>query len=394
MYHREKRERHDTMIKLPTKNLYYGAELPEGCKQCLLGKKMVLFTNSNCGDTCYYCPLSQLRRTTPIPYANERPIYKPEEVIEEAELMGSTGASMTGGDPIFAVDRMLLYGNLLKEYFGKDYHIHIYTRGTNANDALFKKIRPVVDEIRFHMRSNRDFKLVEKATRLNWEVGVEIPIHPLPLERQRFLKKIILFLDELKKKTKKSLFINLNELEYSETNYRELLKRGYKPRLDNPNAIDGSKEAAIEIIKWAEENADITVHFCPSASKDQVQLPRRLFNRAVHVAQPFDYIEEEGVHQGLLIRGVIRNKGIISIPKKTWSLLIRELAKLTNEPLYYFVYDKEKDQLLTNALLLDEYKDEILNLLEKFGLKEYVVLGISEEYPTATRLETEFLPIS
>ena len=60
-------------------------------------------------------------------YANERKCENFEQVIEEAHAMRATGAGITGGDPLMAKDRTLEGIKRLKEEFGSQFHIHMYT---------------------------------------------------------------------------------------------------------------------------------------------------------------------------------------------------------------------------------------------------------------------------
>ena len=77
------------------------AEDTEGCIQCQMGSKLVLFITGHCHWMCDYCPLSENRREIDWMFANERrvEIGDWDAVIEEARAMNATGAGITGGDP-------------------------------------------------------------------------------------------------------------------------------------------------------------------------------------------------------------------------------------------------------------------------------------------------------
>jgi len=87
--------------------------------------------------------------------------------------------------------------------------------------------------------------------------GVEIPaIKPVPT--------IIKALKEI------GGFLNLNELEFSETNYDAMIARGFVP-LKSGYAAIGSREIALGNV-----SDEAPVYFCSSSSKDRVQLRERL----------------------------------------------------------------------------------------------------------------------
>ena len=102
-------------------------KLAKGCRQCLQGKKTVLFITGICPRHCDYCPLSEKKFMKDEIYANEWPIDKVEELIKEAELCGSEGAGITGGDPLCRLARTCDFIKRLKKKFGKKFHLHLYT---------------------------------------------------------------------------------------------------------------------------------------------------------------------------------------------------------------------------------------------------------------------------
>ena len=128
------------------------AEDTEGCIQCQMGSKLVLFITGHCHWMCDYCPLSENRREIDWMFANERrvDIGDWQAVIEEARAMNATGAGITGGDPVMARDRVLEACKILKNEFGNDFHLHMYTsipfKAEWANDFA----EAGLDEIRFH----------------------------------------------------------------------------------------------------------------------------------------------------------------------------------------------------------------------------------------------------
>ena len=87
----------------------------EGCIQCQMGSKLVLFITGHCHWMCDYCPLSETRREIDFMYANERKIDIGDwqAVIEEARAMNATGAGITGGDPVMARERVLQGASIL-----------------------------------------------------------------------------------------------------------------------------------------------------------------------------------------------------------------------------------------------------------------------------------------
>lgn len=264
--------------------------LPQGCRLCYTGAKMVLFVTGLCGRNCFYCPVSNERQGKDIIFANERRVEKDKDVIEEAISMDALGTGITGGEPLLRLERVLHYIRLLKNRFGSSHHIHLYTALAPNRGVLESLTRAGLDEIRFHPPPDTWKNLnhtyyrdsIIAACELGLSTGIEVPAI-----RSDFSGMLSL-LEEV------DGFLNLNELEFSETNAAELKKHGFVPVDDISSAAAGSKEIA-ESLKGSK------LHFCSSCFKDAVQLRERFKRIAKKNARYFDEITDDGT----LVYGVV-----------------------------------------------------------------------------------------
>ncbi len=264
--------------------------LPEGCRLCYMGAKMVLFVTGLCRKNCFYCPVSRERKGKDLIFANERRVKRDEDIIEEAVSMDALGTGITGGEPLLRLERVIHYIKLLKNQFGEPHHIHLYTALAPRKDVLESLREAGLDEIRFHpplhLWANIDTTPYRKsllaARELGLSTGIEIPSIPSDFSG------IVSLLDDV------GGFLNLNELEFSDTNAEELKKRGFETVDDVSSAALGSKEAA-ESLTFSK------FHFCSSRFKDAVQLRERFKRIAKKVARDFDEVTEDGT----LVYGVI-----------------------------------------------------------------------------------------
>lgn len=263
-------------------------ELPKGCELCMRGLKSVIFVTGVCPDNCFYCPISYQKKGKDVTYINESKVRSEKDLILEACACGSRGASMTGGDPIARLDRTIRYIGILKSFFGSSFHIHLYTSGTLlTDDAMNKLVKAGLDEIRVHIIGKRSWGALRTALKYPISVGIENPVIP---GTEDLLKDIIVRAYELGVN-----FINLNELEFSETNQYQLRLRGIKPGEDGASAL-GSKETAIRILKWVEEEGlAISVHYCPASFKDKVQFKSRMLRRAKITRRVYEEVTSEGL---------------------------------------------------------------------------------------------------
>ncbi|MFP4217787.1 MAG: radical SAM protein [Salinarchaeum sp.] len=258
----------------------------QGCEQCARGGKMVLFVYGYCEHrNCFYCPLSENRKDTDQVYANERPVTSDADVLEEARRMDALGSSITGGEPQEVLDRTCHYISLLKDEFGSDHHIHLYTGVTGDRENMRRLADAGLDEIRFHP----PLALWGSLHGTDWEdilyvardeglrPGFEIPgIRP----ETEFLE----FLDE-----GAAAFCNVNEFEITQGNYQRMHDHGYERKSDDMHVAESPREAIVEEMANHEQ-----VYFCTSRFKDAAQHRRRLRRTAENVQRPFDEVTDDG----------------------------------------------------------------------------------------------------
>ena len=244
---------------------------------------MVLFVTGICPKDCFYCPVSDERRAD-LTFANERKVISDQDVLDEALQMDALGTGITGGEPLLRKEKVIHYIRLLKECFGEEHHIHMYTSMAPDCDTLKDLADAGLNEIRFHPPVKLWEKLEETgyadsiryAKELGMETGIEIPSIAGVENVGEFVNRV-------------ECFLNLNELEFSDTNSDAMKKLGYSLIDDISNAVAGSEDYALKAEKCCER-----FHFCSSSYKDAVQLRKRLKRIAENTARTFDEIGEEG----------------------------------------------------------------------------------------------------
>jgi pyruvate formate-lyase activating enzyme-like uncharacterized protein len=287
--------------------------IPRGCEICLKGGKLVLFVTGQCDRFCFYCPLSDKRRGLDVIYADEVLIEDELDIILEGKAIDAEGTGITGGDPILKLNRTIKYTKLLKDFFGKDHHIHLYTNGRYANEEVLMKLKEAgLDELRFHPQKE-DWKKIELAIKLGLYTGAEVPAIP---RNEEWIRELVLYLVHVK-----AGFLNLNQLEFCPQNAYQLKQRGFILKKDNMAAVHGSEEVAYSVMRWADrEGIDLPIHYCSSVMKDTVQTKNRLIRRGKNIARPYEEILSDGLLGKLIIRPTCGD------PRKLKSFIVRELS--------------------------------------------------------------------
>ncbi|MDI9645616.1 MAG: radical SAM protein [Archaeoglobales archaeon] len=238
----------------------YYTYLPEGCRLCRRGAKLVLFITGECRNSCFYCPISLEKKNKDVVYANERPLKSYKDFISEIEAMDAEGVAITGGEPILKLERVLDFLKIAKEF---SLHVHLYT--SQALDEEKLEALKYIDEIRFHppMLKNAEKYAgsIKTAKELGMDAGFEIPAIS-------FEPKIVEIVNE------NDAFLNLNQLEVSETNYNAIRSMGFE-------ILDYYVIPDEKILRGYERAKKF--HYCSAKFKDVAQFRRRLIRMAMNL---------------------------------------------------------------------------------------------------------------
>ena len=354
------------------------AEDTEGCIQCQMGSKLVLFITGHCHWMCDYCPLSENRREIDWMFANERrvDIGDWQAVIEEARAMNATGAGITGGDPVMARDRVLEACKILKNEFGDDFHLHMYTsipfKAEWANDFA----EAGLDEIRFHfldMESEKYTQTMAACVESGMLTGVEIPCEP---DKEDELMELLETMRDMPVQ-----FLNLNELEITVGNHDNMEVRGFNLSDEITAGAAGSGELATRMRDrvmaasiGAADPEDGTVRepypyhlkFCTATYKDSGQLRRRFIRRGEHTISPHEILTEDGT---LLF-------GAVDCSQEDSEGWIEEIHTETGLPRRFMLYDSENERIELPLSMAEELVGDI-----------DAPISLVEVHPTHERLE-------
>ncbi len=352
-------------------------DLPEGCKQCVAGEKSVIFLTGLCSEHCYFCPISDQKKDKDVIFANEMPIENIKDMLKEIKLCSSKGIGITGGDPLTKLDMCIEVIKLIKKELN-NFHIHLYTPLNLVNEESLKKLFGAgLNEIRFHpnLDDKNFWRKIRFGKQFSWKVGIEIPIIP---GKEKEIKELINFSKDYID------FLNLNELELSDTNVQFLNELEFIPKDDISYAVKGSEELAFKILDYC-KNLNFNVHYCTVKLKDRVQLAKRLKKRSKNIVKPFETVDEEG----MITHGVIYLKDLspgfsylnkVKLANKEEK--IKELnGAIKKLNLKEYSLDENKLRILTSIKIVQKLKDKI----KSFNL----VPAIVTEYPTFDSLEIE-----
>ena len=353
---------------------------PLGCQLCAEGSKMVLFVTGLCDSSCYYCPLSQSKTGRDVVFADEMPVSDKRDILFEARAIMSRGAGISGGDPLCRIGRTLEYIQLLKDEFGPEYHTHLYTSQTDISEVDLKRLMNAgLDEIRFHPQTD-DWSGIQRAIEMGILVGIEVPA--LPDDEMRLI--------EVAKRAERMgvAFLNINELEASETNFERLVSLGMKLTSMESASIEGSASTALSVLDWSKENLqNLSVHFCSARFKDSIQMRNRLERRLKQTIREF---EERDDSDPLVILGIVRARHGSELSTSDLKSIYHLLVTQFDVPKNLLNLDDERKRIEIAPWVLEEIVDSFRDSIS--GIAE-IEIGIAFEYPTWDRFQTLFDPL-
>jgi pyruvate formate-lyase activating enzyme-like uncharacterized protein len=357
----------------------YVGPLSQACRMCAKGSKIVILITGLCSTKCFYCPLSARKIGKDRIFANEWELVNEKDInklLKEAEYIDAEGAGITGGDPLLVWKRTKNFIKILKDSFGSDFHIHMYTSGLKNSEYIDELISVGLDEIRFHpdllywkkMNRSSIVQPIKNSLKTNVDVAIEIPVIPT-LENDIF--SLINWSNDIGIK-----YINLNELEFSETNAEMLNKKNLTVKDNISAAVNGSQDLAYKIIEnSSDDNLEIGIHYCSSSFKDGVQLKNRIMRRAKNIVKSFEVITDEGT----ILKGIINQEGFSL--QKIKNILKKEFN--VSESQIFLNNGKNRVELPIWII------EKIAKDLRKRGFNCFII----EEYPTADSLEVERIPL-
>ena len=339
----------------------------EGCIQCQMGSKLVLFITGNCHWRCDYCPLSETRRDIDHMFANERRCESFDEVIEEARAMRATGAGITGGDPLMARERTLEGIRRLKAEFGPNFHLHMYTSIPFRPEWAAEFAEAGLDEIRFHfldLEAEQYRETIAACSAASIFTGVELPCEP---DKESELLELLETLRGFNVD-----FLNLNELEITVGNIDNMELRGFNLSTEITAGAAGSAELA-HILRNrviaaanglpdpidAETRDPYEYHlkFCTAVYKDAGQLRRRFQRRGEATIAPHETLTEDST---LMF-------GAIYATEKDQESWIEEIAEQTDLPHRFMLWDSDNQRIelpLVVAESIAEHVDASVAMVE------------------------------
>lgn len=363
----------------------YCGELSPGCLICGEGYWSCMFINALCTTHCFFCPQDRKIKKEHAPITEDNIIFdSPEDYVGYLEKFNFRGVGFSGGEPLLVFGKLLEYLKKIRERFGKEIYLWIYTNGDLINKDKLKRLKEAgLDEIRFDI-SARDYDLrpVELAVNIINTVTVEIPAIP---EDYEIVKKCLLKIQKLGVK-----YLNIHQLNTTEYNYKNYANRHYTFLHDPSISIFESEIVALKLIRYAIDNKiTLPINYCSSVYKNRLQGKGKRERRAPLLKEDFEEITSAGYIRSLSIEDSPTNiKRIINILQEKkcqdnlWALndtktevflhssLLKYIDFCKNNLIITYFYP----QLITALTYEEDEKEVVLNSNRKVFLKKELIV--------------------
>jgi pyruvate formate-lyase activating enzyme-like uncharacterized protein len=254
----------------------YTGKLSPGCQICVDGHWGCCFIGFSCTRVCFFCPNQNSDRKERPPILHGLSIQSPKEHVETIERLGIKGTAFSGGEPLLYLDRVLNHTRLIRQVFGNDIYIWLYSNGDLATEDRLRSLKEAgVNEIRFDLSArNYDLSPLILARKIMPTVSVEIPAIP---EDEKIVLSLLpdlmtIGIDHL----------NLHQLYANEINFANLLKRDYHFIHDIPSPVYESEISALRILKHVlDKDLKISTNYCSRIYKYHFQR-KGMYKQSLH----------------------------------------------------------------------------------------------------------------
>ena len=228
---------------------------PKGCEYCVKGEKVTFYITFKCDYKCFYCSVPSEFKNTEKMMVGNIPVKDIDEAFEHIKKYKCVAIS--GGEPLIYVDKVL---DVIKRAKKNNIYTYLFTDGSDSGRLTPSLLKKLVDaglgEIKMSTKLKGErtllfdpYKMVKDSP---ISIHAEFPMLP------NLVNEVYDFAIKLSD-IGVSHFL-LDQAEFSTSNVRELLKRGFKKK---DGVVVGSEEAAFEVIERARKNKlDINILYC------------------------------------------------------------------------------------------------------------------------------------
>ncbi|MEW6367831.1 MAG: radical SAM protein [Acidobacteriota bacterium] len=331
----------------------YTGTLSRGCVTCCEGTWSCLMLNSRCTANCFFCPQEPTVKEDKPPTAGGIAFEDPCEYVDYLERFGIKGVGISGGEPLLVLDRLLSFIRRIKDRFGGEIYVWLYTNGDLLDAAKLTRLKEAgLDEIRLDIVHKKyDVRRVELARRHMDIVTVEIPAIPEDYdgvhECIRELRRIGVS------------HLNLHQLHATAYNYKNLIKRDYTflhyPS-NYPVPVYESEMTALRHLKDAlDDRVKLPLNYCSHIYKYRYQNSGARRRAAVLARQGYEGITEAGYIRMLSLKSSSRN--------------LRTVARTLKDrgcPADQYAFNDSKSELTIHHSLLELVGDSHCDLVLRY----------------------------
>ncbi|MFZ4855369.1 MAG: radical SAM protein [Desulfuromonadaceae bacterium] len=301
-------------------------DLSPGCQCCGTGSWSCLFINGRCNGRCFYCPTDQNDDGPPV--TNGLAFSTPEEYAAYVAMLGFTGVSISGGEPLLTPDLTLAYLKAVRERCGNEIHLWLYTNGTLLTADLCNRLREAgLNEIRFDLGAVRyNLKKLRLAAGRIPTITVEIPAVP---EDEELLK---LKMPEMVESGVNHL--NLHQMRLTPYNFGPLTERGYTFLHGEKVTVLESELTAFRIVRYGlEHDIPLPVNYCSFTYKRRFQHAAARHRAALVICNSGEVVTEPGYLRTLSAKGVSYSEAVL-LTNPSYSLPFEKIVLETGRALY------------------------------------------------------------